>query len=302
MARHRKLAILIGVVVAAVLILMREAGQSDYRAGVETWRQQRLARLTSDEGWLTVAGLFWLKEGPNRFGSGPGNDIVLPAGSAPARAGTFELRAGKASVRVEAGVTVTSGGKPVKALDLRPDLPGPPDTLALGDLTLFVIKRQDRFGIRLRDKNSPLRKEFTGLTWFPIREKYRVTARWVAYVPPREIEIPNVLGQIDRLPCPGYASFALDRKELRLEPVIEVPGDKELFYIFRDETAGKETYPAGRFFYSDMPKDGKVVLDFNKAYNPPCAFTPYATCPLPPPQNRLPVRIEAGEKRYGHHG
>jgi len=302
MARHRKLAILMGIAVAAVLILMREAGQTDYRASIEAWRQERIARLTSDEGWLTVAGLFWLKEGPNRFGTDPGNEIVLPAGSAPARAGTFELRAGRVSVRVEEGVAVTSGGRPVKAMDLRPDLPGPPDMLVLGDLTLFVIKRQDRFGIRLRDKNSPLRKEFTGLTWFPIREKYRVTARWVPYDPPREIEIPNVLGQVDRLPCPGYASFTLDGKELRLEPVIEVTGDKELFYIFRDETAGKETYPAGRFFYSEMPKDGKVVLDFNKAYNPPCAFTPYATCPLPPPQNRLPARIEAGEKRYGRHG
>lgn len=301
MARHRKLAILVGLLVAAGLILMREAGQNDYKASVEAWRQRRLARLTSDQGWLTLAGLFWLKEGPNRFGTDPSNEIVLPPGSAPARAGVFELHGGRVGVRVAGGVTVTSAGKPVTAMDLKDDMPGPPDDLTLGDLTLRVIQRQDRFGIRLWDRNSPVRKEFKGLRWFPVQAKYRVSAAWTPYDPPREIEIPNVLGQIDRLPCPGYASFRLEGMDLRLEPVIEEPGDTRLFYIFRDETAGKETYGAGRFLYSERPEGGRVALDFNEAYSPPCAFTPYATCPLPPPQNRLPVRIEAGEKAYGPH-
>ena len=204
-------------------------------------------------------------------------------------------------MRVESGVTVTSGGKPVTTMELRDDSAGAPDMLALGDLTMFVIKRGERHAIRLRDTKSRMRREFTGLTWYPVREEHRVVATFIPYEPQHSIAIPNILGETERLPCPGYASFSLQGKALRLEPVIEAPGDDQLFYIFRDETSGKETYPAGRFLYSDMPKDGKVVLDFNKAYNPPCAFTPYATCPLPPKQNRLAARIEAGEKNYGHH-
>jgi hypothetical protein len=278
-----------------------ETGPADSRSSIEQWRRDREARLTSDEGWLTVAGLFWLKEGPNTFGSEPAGDIVLPAHSAPPRAGVFEHRGGRTTVRVENGVTVTSGGKPATTLELRDDASGTPDELVLGDLTMFVIKRGERYAIRLRDKKSRMRREFTGLTWFPVKEDYRVTATFVPYDSPRTIPIPNILGETEHLPCPGYASFTLQGKSLRLEPVIEAPGDDRLFFIFRDETSGKETYPAGRFLYSGMPKDGKVVLDFNKAYNPPCAFTPYATCPLPPKQNWLPVRIEAGEKSYGHH-
>src|SRR5262249_36127807 len=141
--------------------------------------------------------------------------------------------------------------------------------------------------------------EFKGLDYFPIRKKYRIVAEWVPYDPPRSIPIPNILGMSEELPCPGYARFSIDGKELRLEPVIEQPGDKELFFIFADETNKDETYPSGRFFYS-APQGGSIVLDFNKAYTPPCAFTPFATCPLPPKQNRLPVSIKAGEKRYGH--
>jgi len=163
-------------------------------------------------------------------------------------------------------------------------------------LRLFVIQRGDRMGIRLRDPESQYRKGFKGIVSFPASAAYRVTARFVAE--PRKIPILNVLGQTEDSECPGYVVFRLAGKEYRLYPIIETPGDKELFYIFRDLTAGKETYGAGRFLYSDLPKDGKVVLDFNKAYNPPCAFTPYATCPLPPKQNHIAVRIEAGEKAY----
>jgi len=158
-----------------------------------------------------------------------------------------------------------------------------------------VIERGGRYGIRLKDRESALLKEFGGLRWFPVREDYRVEARFVPHASPMKIAVPNILGQVEELPSPGYAAFTIGGREVRLDPVLEEPGATELFFIFRDQTTGKQTYPAGRFLYAPMPKDGRVTLDFNKAYSPPCAFTPYATCPLPPKQNRLSVRIEAGE-------
>ena len=299
----RKRYMFAGVVVAigVALLLTREAGQTDYAASIEEWRAGRLQRLTADNGWLTVAGLFWLKEGDNRVGTGPGNDIVLPAGSAPESVGVLAYRDGRATFSADPAAQVTSAGQPVTTLALKDDSAGPPDLLSVNDLTLFVIKRGDRHAVRLRDKNRPERTRFTGLTYFPIEPMYRVLADWVPYDPPKTIPIPNVLGGTENLPCPGYARFSLEGKEMRIEPVIEQPGDDELFIIFRDLTAGHETYGAGRFLYAPMPEGGKIVLDFNKAYNPPCAFTPFATCPLPPPQNVLPIRIEAGEKNYGTH-
>jgi len=255
---------------------------SSYQSEIAEWRKQREEGLKRDGGWLTVAGLFWLHDGANRFGKDPKNEIALPDG--PPTAGVFDLHQGK--------VTVTMGGE---SRELWPDSL---DVAKVGRLSLFVIKRGDKFGIRLKDPDSQYRREFHGIEYFPASETYRVTAKFVAE--PVKIPILNVLGQTEPMESPGYAVFQLNGQELRLRPVLEEPDAKELFYIFRDQTSGKETYGAGRFLYSEMPKDGKVVLDFNKAYNPPCAFTPYATCPLPPPENRMPVRVEAGEKKYGH--
>jgi uncharacterized protein len=249
---------------------------------IAQWRTARATALRAEGGWLTVAGLFWLHEGANPFGKDPAGEIALPDG--PAQAGVFEVRAGT--------VAVTMKGESGRR-ELQPDSA---DVVKVGRLSLFLIKRGDKLGIRLKDPESPARKEFHGLDYFPVSEAYRVTARWVAE--PHQIPVLNVLGQTEPSQCPGYAEFRIGEKELRLYPILEEPDAKELFYIFRDQTSGRETYPAGRFLYSELPKDGRVVLDFNKAYNPPCAFTPYATCPLPPPENRLPVRIEAGEKKY----
>jgi uncharacterized protein (DUF1684 family) len=192
-------------------------------------------------------------------------------------------------------------GERVTRAELRPDSSGSPDVVSLGRLTLFVIERGGRLGIRLKDRESPLRKAFTGLRWFEVKEEYRVAARYVSYPEPKAIKVPNILGQSEAMPSLGYAVFERDGQEVRLEGVLEEKDARQLFFIVRDQTSGKETYPAGRFFYADLPKDGRIVLDFNKAYNPPCAFTPYATCPLPPPQNWMPVRIEAGELSYGKH-
>jgi len=275
------------------------AGDEAYRAEVQRWRVEREARLTADGGWLMVAGLFWLAEGENRFGTDPAGDIVLPEGSAPEKAGSFALKDGRVGVALLPGVSATIGGKPVAgAPTLRPDTTGTPDVLEMGALSLHVIRRGDRYGIRLKDRNAAARKAFTGLTWFDVKEDYRVEARWVEYPQPKPVKVPNVLGRSEAMPSPGYAEFTLGGKLVRVDGVLEDRPD-ELFFIVRDETSGKETYGAGRFLYADLPKEGKVVLDFNKAINPPCAFTPYATCPLPPPQNWMPVRVEAGELAYG---
>jgi uncharacterized protein (DUF1684 family) len=263
-----------------------------YEAEIQSWRATREARLKADGGWLTVAGLFWLKEGENRFGSDKGNEIILPA-SAPAQAGVFTFHAGEARFQLAPGVSATLSGKPALGGILRPDTAKEEDILKIGTLTMQVIERGGRYGVRLKDMQSAQRKAFGGLHWFPVKEAYRVTARFVSA--PTIIQVPNILGQVSDMPRPGYLVFTLNGHEVRLDPVIEEPGSNELFIIFRDETAPKETYGAGRFLYADMPKDGQVVLDFNKAYSPPCAFTPFATCPLPPKQNRLTVRIEAGE-------
>jgi uncharacterized protein len=285
----------------AVVASAADAAGPSYRGQIGKWREDREARLRADGGWLTVVGLFWLKDGRNSFGSDAACEIVLPAGSAPAVAGAFSLAEGHVSVALEPGVGGSVGGRAVAGtMELRPDSSGSPDVLELGRLSLHVVERSGRLGIRLKDRESSLRQAFTGLSWFPVDERYRIVARFVPYDPPKTLKVQNVLGNVIPMPSPGRAEFTIEGKALRLDGVLEEPDAKEIFFIFRDRTSGQETYGAGRFLYAELPKDGKLVLDFNKAYSPPCAFTPYATCPLPPLQNRLPVRIEAGEKKYGH--
>ena len=277
-----------GPVLLLLVIAVCVFAAASYEASIEQWRQKREAALTADGGWLTVAGLFWLKDGDNTAGSDPAGDIVLPRG--PARAGVFHFHGGQTTFRPATGATPASQA-------LKPDSD---DAVSIDDLSMFVIHRGERYAIRLKDKQSKFRREFTGLHWYPPKPGYRVVASFVRYATPKLITIPNILGETEKSPSEGYAAFTLNGREYHLEPVVE---DDQLFFIFRDLTSGKETYGSGRFLYADVPKDGKVILDFNKAYNPPCAFTPYATCPLPPPQNRLSVRIEAGELNYGegHH-
>jgi uncharacterized protein (DUF1684 family) len=281
----------------AAAVLAAAAASSPYVAEVEQWRAKREERLKADGGWLTVTGLFWLKDGVSTLGSAPGSDIVLPA-SAPARLGVIDFSGGKATVRVEPGVRVLSGDKPVTAMALRADTAADgPDVLVHGPLSLTVIERGGRYGLRLKDNESQKRREFAGLQWYPVSEAHRVVARFVPHATPKTIPIANVIGQEDQQPSPGSAVFTLGGREVRLDPILESPDAKQLFFIFRDTTAPRDTYPAGRYLYTDLPKDGVVTLDFNKAYSPPCAFTAYATCPLPPAQNRIAVRIEAGEKK-----
>jgi uncharacterized protein (DUF1684 family) len=287
----------LSLLLSFISILPLPRGVRPYQAEIAQWRHAREERLRADDGWLTVAGLFWLKEGHNSIGAGPGNSLVLPKGSAPDVVGDIVFHAGTRPFFAAVGTEVTVNGKPIKTAYLKSDTPGPPDVVRVRDLTMFVIQRGSRVGIRLKDKNSATRRNFKGLRFFPVRDEYRVKAKFVPYNLPRKVAVPNILGDVEEDSCPGYVVFKLRGRELRLDPLEE--GDM-LFFIFKDQTAGKETYPSGRFLFTDLPQNGEVVLDFNKAVNPPCAFTPYATCPLPPKQNHLPLRIEAGELRYGH--
>jgi uncharacterized protein (DUF1684 family) len=285
------------VVLATAALIM--AGSVSYKESIEKWRQEREDRLKADDGWLTVAGLFWLHDGDNSCGSDKKADIPLPAGRAPAKVGVFTFHNGKASFHPVPELAIRINGKPALAtVDLKSDAEGAPDILSFSDFSMLIIKRGQKYAVRLKDIHSQMRRDFHGLKWYPAKENYRVVAKFTPHEGPRSIPIPNILGQTENEPSPGYATFRLKDREYRLDPVLE---NNQLFFIFRDLTAGKTTYGAGRFLYAEMPKEGKVVLDFNKAYNPPCAFTPYATCPLPPPQNRLNLAIEAGELKYGEH-
>lgn len=290
------------LVLAAVLAFAGTARgvDQDYVRSIEGWRTEREEKLRAPDGWLSVVGLHWLRDGTSTIGSEKGSDIRLPL-PAPPRVGTLEFTKGRVVIRVAPGVTVKAHGEPITELELKSDAGGKPDVLAVGPVGMYVIERGGRFGLRVKDTESPRRRSFRGLEWYPVRESYRVTARFVPYDPPKRIPIANVLGMVEPMPSPGYVTFSMNGREVRLDPVLEEPEAKELFFMFRDTTAGKDTYPAGRFLYSDMPRDGQVVLDFNKAYSPPCAFTSFATCPLPPRQNRLDMRIEAGEKKPGGH-
>jgi uncharacterized protein len=287
------LAIVTLVAVVAAGVTVAWAADASYVASVEKWRQKREANLKSDDGWLTVSGLFWLHEGDNRFGSSPVNDMELPEGY-PAEAGTFEFHAGKTIVHMNPGVAAAMEGKLIQTTELAPDS----DPIVMGDISLAVHGSGDRYAIRMRDKNSKLRKDFQGLRWFPVDESYRVVGQWVPYDKPREVVSENILGDVNRSQAAGYVEFTLHGQSLRLEP--EQNDEKGMEFVFRDLTAGKETYHAARFLVTGPIKDSKVIMDFNEAYNPPCAFNPYTTCPLPIPENRLKVRVEAGEMSYKH--
>lgn len=279
------------------------ASDGAYQKEIDAFRQERTDGLKRPDGWLSLVGLFWLQEGDNRFGSGAENRVIFPEGSAPEVAGKFVRHGDKVSVEAAEGSGLTSDGKPVIRLDLAVDADKDgPTRLELGSLRFYVIKRGDRLGVRVKDANSALVKNFTGLDNYPTRPEWRFEAKFEPYEPVKRIPVPNILGQIDDTSSAGAVVFEYGGKTYRLDGLGK-PGEG-LFLIFADDTNGKETYGAGRFLDTDPPKDGKVVVDFNKAYNPPCAFTAFATCPLPPKQNRLALSVEAGEKKFAggpHH-
>lgn len=271
-----------------------------YEQELEQWKAKRLASLKSEDGWLSLIGLFWFREGENRFGSDPTNEIVLPEGKAPQRAGTLRLAAGKVTLEATPEAKITSKGQPVTTLELKSDEGGEPTVLELGSLSFNVVKRGERLGLRVRDRENPARAAFKGTDYYPVDRKWVVNARFEPYQPPKQVPILNVLGMETEETSPGVLAFEVDGRPYRLEALKE-QGSEQFFIIFADQTNKQETYGAGRYLYADPPdREGRVTLDFNRAYSPPCAFTKYATCPLPPAQNRLALRVEAGERYLGH--
>jgi uncharacterized protein (DUF1684 family) len=254
---------------------------------IQKWQANRLERLKREDGWLSLVALNWLKEGEN---------------PAPASSGKLVLKEGK--VTLEPATAVTIEGKPVTApVQLADDsAENGPTIVQLGTVRFQIIKRGERYGLRVKDSQAETRTHFQGLDYYPTDPKWRVEARLEPYNPPKNIPITDVTGMTSDNQSPGALVFTVDGKEYRIDPILE-EGSTDYFIIFKDATSRDETYPAGRYLYAaPAGPDGKVIVDFNKAYNPPCAFTPFATCPLPPAQNRLPIRVDAGEKKYkgGH--
>ena len=280
----------------SIYALAVQAPDGAYRQDFEKWKAELVDDLK--QNWLPLVGLYWLKPGANTFGSASDNAMVLT--SAPAHAGVFILRGEAVALELEPGVPGKVQGRSITREELKSDVSGDPTVIELGSLRLHVIQRGKRIGIRVKDVNSPAARNYTGAVFFPLDMTYRVTATFVPPDGKRTLEVPNVLGDVTPTPVAGDVRFHLDGHDLTLTAS---GGDPEhgLSFVFRDLTSGKDTYPGGRFLSTDPVKDGHVILDFNRAYSPPCAVTAYATCPLAPKENRLQVRIPAGERYLGKH-
>jgi uncharacterized protein (DUF1684 family) len=276
--------------------------RASHEAAVTAWRRARLARLTAPDGWLSLIGRSPLEQGRNTAGAEESCDIALPKERAPATVGTFDRDGDTVSFTPAPGVTIVLQGTvdalplvPGVACPLRTDREGAPDRLALGSLTMEVTLRESGMFVRVRDPDSPQRRDFPGIEQYPIDPKWRVVAKLERYEPPKEVDLGYEAGSTQRYVSPGAAVFELDGVEYRVDPVLD--GERpRLYLLFWDQTARDATYGAGRFLYSPLPEGDRVLLDFNQAFSPPCAFTPYAACPLAPAQNRLALRVEAGEK------
>jgi uncharacterized protein len=267
----------------------------DHEREIQRWSDARVTRLTSSDGWLTLVGLEWLTEGENPVGSDPSDVVRLPAGG---HVGSIEVRDGAPTLRAVSGSGLTHEGRPVSELTLADDADTEPPVVHLGSLRFHVIRRAGRLAVRIRDVESPARQEFAGIERYPVDTRWRIDARFEPYDPPRQALAPNVVGLEEEMEVPGVLRFDIDGEPHELLAFTEAETD-DLFIVFGDRTNEDETYGGGRYLYAPPPgSEGATVLDFNKAYNPPCVFTPYATCVLPLPENRLPIRIEAGEKAY----
>jgi uncharacterized protein len=263
-----------------------------YREEIEAWKEKRISNLKARDGWLNLAGLYWLQEGMNTFGSDSSNNLVFPL-QAPAFIGVFE-RKGDSIYLLSTTVPVLINGIPSAHLKIRSDASGSPDMMTVDSLAWFVIKRNDKYGVRLRDFNNPMIDSLTGIPCFETNDRWRITAAFKPYSKPEKHLVKTIIGTVEENLVPGELHFRVSGKKLTLYPFVAEHG---FFLVFGDETNGSETYPAGRFLYTNAPDtNNQVIIDFNKAYNPPCAFTPYATCPLPLRKNILPIAIEAGEK------
>ena len=275
-------------------------GSPEYFEEIKQWDQRRAERLKADDGWLNLVGRTWLKPGENKFGSANDNDVVIESNKVPDYMGVFVFQDSTVIMKVNDGVEVLFNGESVKEMIMIGDHKKEMTVFQCGPIKWNLIVRDTLYGIRFRDLESEAVKNFTGIERFPVNEDWRISAEFEAYDPPRKISVPNVLGQVDEEPSPGAIVFTRDNQTYRIEAIDA--GDK-LWFIFADGTSGEETYGGGRFLYTDKADStGKVIVDFNKAYNPPCVLTKFATCPLPPKENYIKLRITAGEKMWeGHH-
>jgi uncharacterized protein len=289
----------IAVLLFAGVVVASSAPEQAYVQSFDKWKAELVEDLKTN--WLSLAGLFWLKPGENSFGSDAGNAVVFSKG--PAHAGVFELQGTDVTVKFSAEAHAVVDGKPVTTVKLQPDTSGAPTVVEMGSLRIKAIVRGQRIGIRLKDLDSELAKNYRGPVFFPIDLTYRVTATWEPSDGKKTVDVPNVLGDTTPTPVAGTAVFKINGQEVRLTDLGGDPA-KGLSFVFNDLTSKTDTYPGGRFLETDPVVNGTVVIDFNRAYNPPCAVTPYATCPLAPKENRLAVAIPAGEKydrAHGHH-
>jgi len=283
------------------------AQTTDWTKEELAWRAQHAADLQKPDGWLSLIGLEWLQPGDSGLGSAADNQIRLPV-PAPPRLAVLRLNGGVVRLLppesgYPAGLKVD--GSPAQEQILRVDADHDKfnPRITYGTLNFYVIRRADRFAVRLKDAHSPSLAEFHGLDWYEPDPAYKVTAKWVPYHPAKKVSLVTLVGTSYDQPVPGYAEFTLQGKSYRLEPVLEDPQSGKLFFILKDPTSADATYPACRFLYTPWPsngvdREGELALDFNHLENPPCAYTPYATCPLPPAGNRLPVPLPVGERRY----
>lgn len=284
-----------------------------YTASIEAWGRERDARLAAPNGWLTIVSLDWLEPGINRIGTTKDCTVRFPGGSAPDFVGSLRLEEGAGGVdqggdggspggvvslwfEAAPGSQVTRDGEPIESCALESDAGGAATELQAGRVTFWVIERNGRFAVRARDPESPLRTSFEGVERFGIDPSYRVFGTLHRYEEPRSLLVPNMLGHTDTTACHGELRFRLHETDLRLFPIFETAEDSSLFVVFKDDTTERETYGGGRFLVALVLPDGRVEIDFNKAYNPPCALNPNTTCPLPPAENTLPLAIRAGEK------
>ncbi len=270
-------------------------GDDSYKTSIDQFRQAREASLKADDGWLTVAGLFWIKPGETRIGGDPSSDVLLPTG-APSKLGVLTLHDGKARFQVEPGLKITLDGKPFEGGEIKTDAQGKPGVLGFDRFKLIVLKRGNRHALRLKDNGSELRENFAGCRWFPVDESWKIQAKFVPHASPSKITFDTIVGEEDVLESPGYVTFERDGKTYRLDAAAQ--SDGRLWFVFRDATSGRTTPGNARQLTTEAPIGDSVVLDFNRAVNLPCAYTPHATCPIAPPQNRLKMAITAGEQTY----
>jgi uncharacterized protein (DUF1684 family) len=273
--------------------------KAEHAQEIESWRTARVKQLTKPDGWLTLIGLHFLQAGENTVGSAEGNSIRLAKG--PAHWASLTMADdGRVKAVFTPGVGTKVNGEEALASALKDDSHGPSDVVSAGSLSFLVIDRGGKKALRVRDSEADARTHFLGLDYFPIDPSWRIDAAWVPFEKPREVPMRDVLGNVSSALILGKAVFTRDGKTIELLPIQEDP-DGVLFFVISDETSGKETYAAARFLYAAPAVDGQVHLDFNKAQNPPCAFTPFATCPLPPKENQIPLAVTAGEKTYRGH-